>query len=851
MGLLSSGAKAAAKNAVSDAGLLSPGIRAYHGSPYSFDEFSTSQIGTGEGAQAYGRGLYFAEREKTAKGYRDALKGNMVTTSDGVIKTYGQHITEVEDAIRAAHPNLNPDNIRAAAKSVVDDNLTDADVEGMGQWEGVYKSGIVANKNAQASKGSMYEVNIAATPDQFIDWDLPLDEQSESVMSALKKTDWYQYAEEGAYNAAESRGDNAYGMDLVRWLEEDGAEDAAQMLKDAGIKGVQYADAQTRFGKGPKTKNFVVYDDKLIDITRKYGISVPLAAAVAAGTMTPEEAQAGFLTTPANLIRIGMLNPQSAQNPSAVKSAMTKYDKAMRDNKAFRFREKIRADVENQTQSIDIGERNILDFSDLVGKVGVPVAGDTSITGKILQTIGGQNLDMPVGVEGGSNFGLRYLDQGFGWASMEDAARKKQRNFTLAADETGMQPVGIFNAMGREAVNFSTPPAETMLQQARALPIKKSDIKAFDDELRKSRPDWVGLYHPGAMDQIMGRGEYPQKGAGKLRSEFVQEMSKARHRDVGFPIKEDVHSEILQPEIADLPIGSSGFSMFDAQPGASVISGPWHQSYDTIIPGVYIGGLAQSVPARRMFPKTFADLDQRINKAGKPFTEQQKTGSLVMDPKLYEVFDDQWADGMYQYLRGADNKQKGAASPAALAATAATGAGLLGAGQFMQPQGGMGVRSTPAGQDEQAFISAQPPTAAPSGGLVGPDQNDYGLNLNNVIGMADAGVNAAAGMIAPVLSAPGAVARYAADRYIPGVNFSADDMANARKNTESFFDYQPKTQQGQQFSNQGMQALGGLLGPVANAADDSYIINAFKKGFGLLDRKEQELLKALTDMSPI
>jgi hypothetical protein len=195
--------------------------------------------------------------------------------------------------------------------------------------------------------------------------------------------------------------------------------------------------------------------------------------------------------------------------------------------------------------------------------------------------------------------------------------------------------------------------------------------------------------------------------------------------------------------------------------------------------------------------------------------------------------------------------QQGFANPAALAATAATGAGLLGAGQFMQPQGGMGVRSTPAGQDEQAFISAQPPTAVPSGGLLGPGQNDYGLNLNNVIGMADAGVNAAAGMIAPILSAPGAVARYAADRYIPGVNFSADDMANARKNTESFFDYQPKTQQGQQFSNQGMQALGGLLGPVANAADDSYIINAFKKGFGLLDRKEQELLKALTDMSPI
>jgi hypothetical protein len=228
------------------------GIRGYHGSPHDFPpvrelempdgavvyqsmddavpegarvikehplgRFDMSKIGTGEGAQAYSRGLYFAEREKTAKGYRDALKGRMVTTSDGVTKTYGQHITEVEDAIRAAHPNLNPDNIRAAAKSVVDDNLTDADVEGMGQWEGVYKSGIAANKNAQASKGSMYEVNIAATPDEFIDWDLPLDEQSESVMNALNKTDWYKYAEEGAYEAAGNRGDNPYGMDLVRIL---------------------------------------------------------------------------------------------------------------------------------------------------------------------------------------------------------------------------------------------------------------------------------------------------------------------------------------------------------------------------------------------------------------------------------------------------------------------------------------------------------------------------------------------------------------------------------------------------------------------------------------------------------
>ena len=33
---------------------------AWHGSPHEFDEFRMSAVGTGEGAQAYGYGLYFA-----------------------------------------------------------------------------------------------------------------------------------------------------------------------------------------------------------------------------------------------------------------------------------------------------------------------------------------------------------------------------------------------------------------------------------------------------------------------------------------------------------------------------------------------------------------------------------------------------------------------------------------------------------------------------------------------------------------------------------------------------------------------------------------------------------------------
>jgi hypothetical protein len=723
-GLLTTAAKAGVKANAANAGLLSPGIRAFHGSPYDFDRFSTGSIGTGEGSQLHGQGLYFTEDQNVARQYKNK-------------------------------PRKGP--------------------------------------------GKMYEVNINADRSTFVKLDKPVSDQPKKVQLAYERFSAESPQDKNVFGEAETEEQH-----FRRFTQ---SPLGAEIMKSEGVPGIEYGNAFTRHKPDDKqSKNFVIFDDQIIEISKKYGVTIPVAAAMLSQT---EDAEAGFLTTPANLIRIGMLKPQSAENPSAVKSAMTKYDKAMRDNKAFRFREKLRADVENQTQSIDIGERNILDVADLVGKVGVPVAGDTSVTGKILETIGGQNLDSPVGVEGGSNFGLRYKPQGYGWASMENAARKKQENFALAADETGgMQPVGIFNAMGREAVNFSTPPAETMLQQALSLPIKKRDVKAFDDELRKLRPDWVGLNHPGAMDQIMGRGDYPQKGAGKLRSEFVKEMSKARHRDVGFPIKEDVHSEILQPEIANLPIGSSGFSMFDAQPDANIIGGSPHQSYDTIIPGNYIGGFDESVPARVMFPKTFADLDQRTNKAGKPFTEQQKTGSLVMDPKLYEVFDDQWADGIYKYQQEQAKKQRGAANPAALAATAAATGGLLGSGQV---EGG----------------------------------------IDKVAGIADAAANAASGMVAPILSAPGAVARYLGDRYVPGVDFSAEDIARERQNTEQFFDYQPRTQLGQQYSDQGLQALGGLLAPVVEASQGSQIIDLLSKGYNKMGKKEKELTKALLDMSPI
>ena len=303
---------------------ISKGIKLFHGSPHDFPpvrelempdgavvyqhmddavpeganvikehplgRFDMSKIGTGEGAQAYSRGLYFAEREATGQSYRDTLSRDNLAqrakdnqsydTLVGLgldespeLGTFSIILSEADgDMARAIQDSMTPrypdDPLPAFAQSMAD----------------AMKSGRLpaSIELPTLNKGSMYEVNIAATPDEFIDWDLPLDEQSESVMNALNKTDWYKYAEEGAYEAAGNRGDNPYGMDLVRYLEQDGAEDAANMMKEAGIKGIQYADAQTRFGKGPKTKNYVIFDPRLISIAKKYGIAIPAAAAMLA-----------------------------------------------------------------------------------------------------------------------------------------------------------------------------------------------------------------------------------------------------------------------------------------------------------------------------------------------------------------------------------------------------------------------------------------------------------------------------------------------------------------------------------------------------------------------------------------
>lgn len=237
---------------------LSMGIKAYHGSPHSFDKFDMSKIGTGEGAQAYGHGLYFAENEGIAKGYRDKLiadakkNPNFVSKLDGVPPplTDAEKI-ELKDLDRQLANNggtyLPPDKMKRY-KELNFKNYDHIDA-------------------VDAIPGYMYEVNIAADPNTFLDWDKPLSEQPEAVQNAF-------YGGKGIpENAKAMTGMEAYikaasGLGNPR----SSSPEAAQFLKEKGIPGVKYLDAGSR-GAGDGTRNFVVFDDKLVSILRKYGLA--------------------------------------------------------------------------------------------------------------------------------------------------------------------------------------------------------------------------------------------------------------------------------------------------------------------------------------------------------------------------------------------------------------------------------------------------------------------------------------------------------------------------------------------------------------------------------------------------
>jgi hypothetical protein len=355
-----------------------------------------------------------------------------------------------------------------------------------------------------------------------------------------------------------------------------------------------------------------------------------------------------------NLLRTGFLKSASASEPKNVNAARKKYLKALAENPSLVEAESMRLGQETKRIINPYGERKIITPESLQGNTIVPIVGDRTYTGHTIVDSQGFDLSEDVKVDGGAGFAQAMEKFGLGWASNNPMAQNKQNNFDFAANKTDSPVVGVFSAMGDDSNNFATPIANITTQQLQQLPIPRHSVDDFDKRMRVKYKNWLGLEHPEVLDQLMGRNEFAGTKSGAVRSMFVKTADSAAFRDVGFPSRNQIRDDVVEPELLNVPIGSSGYTTFKADIGASVDPMDKNVSYTHGIKTLgYNGGLFNQYPARVMFPDVFNHLDQKFTNPKKgtprPFSEAEKNGSLVMNPKLYQRTNQQWLDGMMDY----------------------------------------------------------------------------------------------------------------------------------------------------------------------------------------------------------
>jgi GNAT superfamily N-acetyltransferase len=224
-------------------------LRAFHGSPHDFDRFSMDRIGTGEGAQAFGHGLYFAEEPNVAKAYQlklgkvDAESLRFFDTVEPEMQAFAR--TQWQEYVN----NVGAD--RATLSEFLDMTWSNRKYSDQhAQLHQLVKSGEVT---VDPRSGGLYEVEIDVEPEQLLDWDLPLSKQGAHVQeffdSALAEDEVYQaWKRNGAIAKVNASllYDRLSGPRGMQRGNVDGREMASQKLREAGIPGIRYLDQGSR-----------------------------------------------------------------------------------------------------------------------------------------------------------------------------------------------------------------------------------------------------------------------------------------------------------------------------------------------------------------------------------------------------------------------------------------------------------------------------------------------------------------------------------------------------------------------------------------------------------------------------
>lgn len=255
---------------------------AYHGTPHRFDEFSLENIGTGEGMQAHGWGLYFAENKDVSEKYRKNLSGDDFNNEQYFYN--GELVEErnkkailstivkngIDKVIQVREKNLEKYKYNEAEYQTKKEEL---------EWIKTLDESKIEKKT---NNGQLFKVDIPEA-DVLLDEDNLLIEQEENIKEKLKdvagqiyqdRTDFdtnivkskeFQLIEDVKNGKFSGQGFDYTGRDFYNSLAKilGSPKEASLYLNDFGVKGITYDG--WRDGRC-----YVVFDDKRIDILKTY-----------------------------------------------------------------------------------------------------------------------------------------------------------------------------------------------------------------------------------------------------------------------------------------------------------------------------------------------------------------------------------------------------------------------------------------------------------------------------------------------------------------------------------------------------------------------------------------------------
>ena len=244
------------------------GMTVYHGSPYKFAKFDASKIGTGEGAQAFGHGLYVAENPNVANQYAKNVKDL------DSIQSYNQRLRQISKI-------MDEDSVYPGAYRKF---KSEKGIKAAEEYDAVMQM----RDQKSTGPGNLYKIDLPDKHiDKMLDWDQTLINQPKHVLEAIKDVPHGQTGftygdivesikaapylnDPKDYSWAHPTGKQIYenfASSPTIGNKAKGQIEASNVLGQKGIPGIKYFDENSRtFNKC--TRNFVVFPshEQLLDI---------------------------------------------------------------------------------------------------------------------------------------------------------------------------------------------------------------------------------------------------------------------------------------------------------------------------------------------------------------------------------------------------------------------------------------------------------------------------------------------------------------------------------------------------------------------------------------------------------